>query len=166
MPCLLLRRSWHLFRLRLRDAQASSPSSWKFIGFIGLAKTTKPEKFADFRWIGKLDCCFKWYARSLKPLIRPALKTTTVATFGFCANHCCDDVTALLRQIIFLVSRWSLSLVIGALDVETAFDSMHHGSLEKSFIIRGCHPSLVRALLQEVSFMRCRMSLSGMLSSE
>ena len=47
------------------------------------------------------------------------------------------------------------------MDVATAFDTINHGDLTKALAQRGMRPNLVRALLREVSFMKCNTTLPG-----
>ena len=103
----------------------------------------------------------KWYMRSLEPLVRPSVSATAVATFGFRRDASCDDVISVLGQTIRIAHQWGLTLFIGTLDVATAFDKINHHHLARILTARRMHPNLVRAILREISFMRCNITLPG-----
>ena len=84
-----------------------------------------------------------------------------MAIFGFQGKCSCDDVTAVLRQVLFLASRWNLNMILGSLDVEFAFDSMQHDCMALAMKETGVNPVMIRNLVREMSFMRCSMKLPG-----
>ena len=161
LPFLMLPRYWRLFSERLRSHATISPPTWKHIEFSGIQKEPRAETLQQYRWIGKLDCCLKWYTLCILPMLRPSLTGSRVATFGFRPGFSCDDISAIIRQIIFLAYRWGLPLVIGTADIATAFDAMQHESVQRALLERGAHPHLVRAFLQEVTGFSCCISLPG-----
>ena len=114
-----------------------------------------------FRWIGKLDCCHKWYARCLQPALRSSLTTTPVETLGFRPGYRCGDIVAIVRQTLFVAYRWGLPLVLGSADVGTAFDTMEHEHMQDALLGRSLHPQLVQALMREISSLSCRIEITG-----
>ena len=137
------------------------PASWKCINFTGIPKDRKAITLPGLRWIGKLDCCLKWYIRCFLPALRPSLRTSSVGTLGFRHGFSCDDIAAIIMQTLFIAYRWGRPLVLGTADIATAFDTMEHASMQKALLGRGAHPDLVRAILREVSFMSGRISIQG-----
>ena len=166
IPFLVIYRFWVLFCERYADQSSVDPPSWKVINYVGIPKDVKTRGFADFRWIGLLDACLKWYLHSITPHIRPSLRDARVATFGFRAGFSCDDIVGVLKQTLFLAQRWNMPAIIGSMDIEIAFDSMDHSRQSTSLADRGAHPCLNRAILREVSFMKCSMALPGMAPCE
>ena len=138
-----------------------TPESWKIIEFCGIPKEHKAALLESFRWIGKLDCCSKWYARSLSSLIRPSLRPLTVRTYGFRRGGRCDDLVGIARQCVFIASRWNRPLVVGSADIATAFDSMKHQLISNALLCRGAHPYLVRAVLRELHSIQARIEIPG-----
>ena len=120
LPYVLLVDFWKHFSDRLTDVDVADPDGWKDIEFQGIPKTRKPTSFDEFRWIGKLHCCAKWYMHCLRPRIRLNMRPSSVATFGFRAGYSCDDITAIIRQCLFLAWRWGLPIVLATADVRTA----------------------------------------------
>ena len=74
---------------------------------------------------------------------------------------CCDDLVAILRQALFLAARWGRKILVGALDVAIAFDSIDHSSLTEALLKQGVHPQLVLCLMRELSHMEASISLPG-----
>ncbi|CAK0809472.1 unnamed protein product, partial [Prorocentrum cordatum] len=59
-----------------------------------------------------------------------------------------------------------MPLVVGTLDIKTAFETMRHGHVSRILLNKGLHPNLVRAMLREMSILFCSMVLPGMLASD
>ena len=78
LPYAVLINFWKHFEDRLQNNESADPESWKVIEFIGLPKDQRRTEFESFRWIGKLDCCFKWYMRSLLPQLQASLRSSAV----------------------------------------------------------------------------------------
>ena len=161
LPYDVVYRIWQAFKDRYSNSSSIDPVTWNVIEFCCLQKTSEPICFDDFRYLGKLDCFAKWYMRSLMPLLRSSLRPSSVATFGFKTGFNCDDVISILMETIAVAHQWGLNLVIGTLDIQIAFDSIKHECLANALIQRGLHPTMVRALLREVSHMTCRITLPG-----
>ena len=60
--------------------------------------------------------------------------------FGFRRGHSCDDIAGILRQSIFISSGWGLPLLVGAADIEIAFDTMKHSAMSDA-MLRGSSSS-------------------------
>ena len=84
-----------------------------------------------------------------------------MGTFGFRSGFSCDDVLSILMQTISVARQWGLPLIIAVLDIKAAFDNIQHHHLASILRSRGVHPTLVQAILREISFMRCSISLPG-----
>ena len=67
----------------------------------------------------------------------------------------------IVRQVLFLASRWGRSLLVGALDVAIAFDSIDHGKLSNALLQRRLHHEQVRCLLRELTGMMANSSSAG-----
>ena len=66
----------------------------------------------------------------------------------------------------FIAHRWNKPLVLGASDVEVAFDSVDHASMQIALLDQGLHPDLARAVIREVSGIQCTIELDGAGRSE
>ena len=94
-------------------------------------------------------------------MIVSSIHSTTVATYGFRSGYSCDDITSIMRQTICFSHHWGVYLVVGTLDIAVAFDSVDRQVMADILSRRGLHPNLVRAIMREVSFMKCNISLPG-----
>jgi hypothetical protein len=161
LPFIVVVRICHLFQQRQKQVDIGEPPFWKLIDYIGLPKTSRADSLDLYRWIGKLDCFSKWYLRSLLPSVRARLRPAVLCSFGFKPGLCCDDLVSILRQVLFLASRWGKRVVLGSLDVAVAFDSIDHDMLCTALLKRGLHPQQVCCLLRELSGMMAQISIAG-----
>ena len=161
LPYSLMLDFWKHFNERYNNRDSIQPCTWKLIEFCGIPKDQSETGLEGLRWVGKLDCCFKWYTRCMQPLMQHSLPDSLVCTYGFKIGRSCDDISAVVRQTLFLADRWGLPPVVGTADIATAFDCMTHSSICKCLLRRGMHPQLVRAILREVSGMSGKVFLPG-----
>ena len=77
--------------------------------------------------VGNMDQVFKLYCATVYGAIAPILKPITRArSYGYRKGASVDDCFSVLFESLCFAVKWGAKLVLGAQDVETAFDSVEH----------------------------------------
>ena len=101
----------------------------------------------------------KWFLRTVRCSLRTHLQLPVhVNVVGFQPGRSCREIVAIVSHLCHLARTWSdVSLIVGSLDVATAFDCMRHPLVGKALSRYGAKPTEVLAILQELA--HCTTSL-------
>ena len=101
------------------------------------------------------------YVNSLRPQLRRELRTSSVHSYGFKPGRRTSDITALLRQLLYLADVWNQPLILALQDVKFASNSMEHEHIATSMYEGGASAQLVAAHLRELTGIRAFITLPG-----
>jgi len=99
---LAMARMLACFDQLARFGDDGSSPYWKILQFIGLPKSKTVNEFTDLRWICKSAVLHKLYLRSLRTRIREELRSSAVHSYGFRRLTSTSDLTALVRDLLFV----------------------------------------------------------------
>ena len=80
-------------------------------------------------------------------------------SYGFNPGRRTSDITALVRQWLYLADVWNQLLILALQDVKRAFGSMEHEHIFTFMYERGASAQLIAARLQELVGMRAYITL-------
>eukprot|EP00973_Karenia_brevis_P017811 2447523-Karenia_brevis.AAC.1 len=129
----------------------------KEIGKIGLDK---------FRWLSLTPVLQKLYLRFMLETSKRYVNPYSSNVLGFEAGRSPRDVVGIAKQVIFKAYDWGLPLFIAGGDVKHAFDQLRHGHVYTALQKRGLHPTLIRALMSEMSNLEATVTIPGATESE
>eukprot|EP00973_Karenia_brevis_P043600 6041344-Karenia_brevis.AAC.1 len=93
-------------------------------------------------------------------------RPSQVQTYGFRPGRSPMLITELLRRLLFISHEWGPPVIIGSLDVATAFDSMDHSLVFHAMCRRGIPPHLAAALVDELRHVVAEAEIPGLTHSE
>ena len=135
-----------LFNDILQDTMPT-PDTWKCVKLKLIFKKGDPEMPKNYRPISIIPVLAKLYSTILYQRLRALLDSQlSDEQYGFRKGRGCADAVHILRTVIEKSAEWGEELWIATLDVEKAFDRVHHSSLFDVLMKSGADASTVAAL--------------------
>ena len=159
LPTVALFSFWQAMQRRLWAVDNDVPHEWRRLHLVGVPK---PEGFTDLsklRWLCLQSSLKKLLLCATRFLLREQIAWPAEAClYGFRPGCAVSDVLQLLRQLVHHGGTWDgSSLVLGSLDIATAFDLLSHTLVREALSGFGVHPAVTLVLLQEL--MQCSAQL-------
>jgi hypothetical protein len=137
-----------------------TPDTWKKVKLKVIFKKGDPELPKNYRPISIIPVLAKLYSTILYNRMKLALDGRLAdEQFGFRKGRGCADAVHILRTIIEKSAEWGEELWVATLDVEKAFDRVHHASLFAALMEGGADATAVGALRRLYSDMRASVVL-------
>ena len=159
LPFICLLHIYELFekRVRFEDGENSSPF-WKMLEFVGIPKANRPSRLDQLRWVCKTPVLQKWFMSSLRPVLFRS-RSSKLHSYGFKKKCSTTMVTGLVRQLLYVSSKWGKQLLISCQDVETAFDALRHKLIREALLARGITPHAAATFLRELTGIKACITL-------
>jgi hypothetical protein len=124
-----------------------TPDTWKKVKLKVIFKKGDPELPKNYRPISIIPVLAKLYSMILYNRIKVALDEQLAdEQYGFRKGRGCADAVHILRAIVEKSAEWGEELWVATLDVEKAFDRVHHASLFESLMAGRADVTVVGAL--------------------
>ena len=160
---------YKLFAQRIKDISwlDADVETWQQFELLGIPKQSIPQSFKDFRWLGILDQVFKLYAAVINETAKPCMSPLTRArSFGCKRCASVEDCFGALFEAVSFAGKWGISLVLGAQDVETAFDSVRHVDVLQTIRRAGATPHQALAIAREMANNLVTLRMPGVATTE
>jgi hypothetical protein len=132
-----------------------TPDSWKKVKVKVIFKKGDPELPKNYRPISIIPVLAKVYSTILYNRIKDDMdKRLAEEQYGFRRGRGCADAVHILRAIIEKSAEWGEQLWVATLDVEKAFDRVHHANLFESLVDGKVDASIIGALRRLYANMR------------
>ena len=123
------------------------PESWRAAKLKVIFKKGNPDLPSNYRPISIIPVLAKLYSTILYNRMKEVMDSRLAdEQFGFRKGRGCSDAVHILRTVIEKSAEWGEELWVSTLDVEKAFDRVHHSSLFESLLASGMDISIVAAL--------------------
>ena len=137
-----------------------TPDSWKKVKVKVIFKKGDPELPKNYRPISIIPVLAKVYSTILYNRIKDDMdKRLAEEQYGFIRGRGCADAVHILRAIIEKSAEWGEQLWVATLDVEKAFDRVHHANLFESLVDGKVDASIIGALRRLYANMRASVVL-------
>lgn len=119
-----------LFFTDIPNGDRLPPTTWKATKLKVLFKKGDAELPKNYRPISVIPVLAKLYSIVLYERIRDLVEDRLAEEqFGFRRGRGCTDAVHILRTVVEKSAEWGEPLFMAALDVEKAFDRVHHADL-------------------------------------
>jgi hypothetical protein len=136
----------HLFNDLLKGT-TTPPATWRTTKLKVLFKKGDPSLPQNYRPISIIPVMAKLFSVVLYGrIVQDIDDRLSEEQFGFRRGRGCSDAVHTLRMLVEKSAEWGQPLWIAALDVEKAFDRVHHSSLFAALLDTGIDVSIVSAL--------------------
>jgi Reverse transcriptase (RNA-dependent DNA polymerase). len=133
----------------LLSGAMETPSNWRLSKLKVIFKKGRPDLPQNYRPILILPVMAKLFSTVLYLRIRGQIdESLSEEQFGFHVGRGCRDAVHVLRTVIEKSLKWGEELWLSALDVEKAFDRIHHADLFHVLLYCRVDASVVAALLK------------------
>eukprot|EP00959_Pyramimonas_sp_CCMP1952_P044114 922089-Pyramimonas_sp.AAC.1 len=123
------------------------PAEWRRMKFRVIFKKGDPAMPQNYRPIAILPVMAKLFSTVLYNRIATYIDARLGREqFGFRPGRGCADAIHIVRTIVEKSLEWGEELWVATLDVEKAFDRVHHSALFDSLVINGVDSQVVGAL--------------------
>ena len=165
----LLSSFWFLGVIRGKHIgeEIKSPTSWRHIIMIFLAKVFSPTQCKQFRGISLLDTLSKFFCGVLVTYISRILKPSVfpgAACFAYTKSRSCADITFIVNHVFHNLWDWrgveQGFCAIG--DVHQAFDCAPVVSVCEAMRRAGIHPATVATFLGEMMDLKVQPDFEGL----
>ena len=160
---------YRVFVERVKDTKWDyhGVESWDVFELLGIRKTNVPTDFGDFRWLGIMDQVSKLYCATVYAAAVPVLRPIPRArSFGYRKGSKVDDCFGVLFEIVRFATKWGMPCVLGAQDVQTAFDSVEHAHAVATLRAARATPHQVLALAREMQGKTVTMHVPGIAKTD
>ena len=124
-----------------------APSEWQVARLLVIFKKGDATDTKNYRPISIVPVMSKLFSVVLYLRLRDlAEETFTDEQFGFRRGCGCDDVNSILRLVVEKSLEWGEELWIATLDVEKAFDKVHHSNLFEALVASEIDPHILATL--------------------
>ena len=111
-------------------SHAVPPATWKRARLAVIFKNGEPQLPKNYRPISVIPVMAKLYSAVILERIASIVESGQIDTqFGNRKGRGCSDAVHVLRMVVEKSDEWGLPLWVAALDVEKAFDRVHHYKL-------------------------------------
>jgi len=129
------------------DGTLQAPEAWKQSKLKVIFKKGDPEMPGNYRPISIIPVLAKLFSSILYKRIQVLVDSKLAdEQYGFRKGRGCSDAVHILRTVIEKSAEWGETLWIATLDVEKAFDRVHHSSLFEALMDFEVDASVVAAL--------------------
>lgn len=121
---------WHAIHMRLNamPGHTGDPDYWKSLVGIALFKDGKPGKLDNYRVIFFACLLKKWFLSVVVALTVELIPEMPYFVMGLRPGRQVLDVVASITLLLQRSDEWHLPMVVGTVDVRTAFDEVRHPS--------------------------------------
>ena len=128
--------------------EVGNDESWKLMILVGLAKEVQAHEFKKIRWVALSAVLQKWYLKCLVILLDEDVREASASTIGFAEGRSASEIHGAMNEMMSKAEDWNLSVAMTNGDVQFAFDSMKHSSIEEALAWSGARPGLIAAILR------------------
>jgi len=135
------------FFTELLSNRLEFPTTWKTAKLSVIFKNGDTENPKNYRPITIIPVLAKLFSTILYQRIQHQIEEClTEEQYGFRKGRGCSDAVHIVRTVIEKSAEWGEELWIAALDVEKAFDRVHHSSLFNALLDGGIDPAVTASL--------------------
>ena len=151
---------WARFFSYILNGVCAPPSSWKTTKMKLIFKKGCPELPKNYRPISIVPVLSKVFSMLLYGRIAHLVeRRMSEEQFGFRKGRGCADSIHVLRMVVEKSTEWGLPLWMAALDVEKAFDRVHHADLFRTLLAREVSARIVLTLRNFYAGLHARVQL-------
>ena len=144
------------------SGRAQTPETWRRIKMKVIFKKGDPHMPKNYRPISILPVMAKLYSTVIYQRLQPILDAQLAdEQFGFRKGRGCSDAIHILRQVIEKSAEWGEQLWVATLDVEKAFDRVHHSCLFEALLCGEVDVCIVSALRRLYFGMQATVLVEG-----
>ena len=123
------------------NGDCAPPDSWKMSKLRVIFKKGDTELPKNYRPISFIPVLAKLFSTVLYRRIEGIVENRLAEEqYGFRSGRGCTDAVHVLRMVVEKSAEWGKPLYMAALDVEKAFDRVHHADVSKALL--GCGAGL------------------------
>ena len=148
------------FYTAVLNGERIPPDSWRLTTIKVLFKKGEPDLPKNYRPISIIPVLAKLFSTILYRRIQPLVdEQLAQEQYGFRPGRGCVDAVHVLRMVVEKSSEWGEPLFIAALDVEKAFDRVHHKDLFEALLTCGAGVRLITTLRTFYAGLQARVRL-------